>query len=443
MAGGRGRRMFAGVRSFVFVLAVAAALAVAGPASAAWSPVTALAGSSGAGSPAVAVNARGDVAVAWASEQQNAPAATVVRVAVRRGPEGGFSTHTLQHRRNWAIGGLAIALDGRGETTVAWVERASTRGLLHGHIAIRSAFRTTSGRWSAVQRITYTSPFRHTFPRLAAAPGGRVLLAFNAGVKAAPGVAVARRRPGHAFGRIQSLNTGRRGYLFDLQAAFDKAGKGYLAGVRDCDTDHSAGVLFTAPTSVGRFTASRVVAPAPVRELHLALAGPGEGTLAWLATACSTTEYHAGPVQTAALRTGRVTAPTSITDAPGFEISLSLGPGGTAEAAWTASPPEAPGGGVRIARSDASGAFGSPFAPPAGLFAVAADAAGDQIVAIAKPSNTRFPDRIGIRTPDGTVAFAPLPSGRLFSIATVAPSGRGAAIATPTMARLRVATWRP
>jgi hypothetical protein len=189
--------------------------------------------------------------------------------------------------------------------------------------------------------------------------------------------------------------------------------------------------------------AARLVAPAPVRELRLAISGPGARALAWLATACSTTEYHAGPVQAAALRAGRVGAPAVVTGDPAFGVSLAAAPSGGAEAAWTASPPEAPGGAVRVARADGSGTFGAPFAPPDGLVAVAADPAGDQVVQRLGPASSGPPASAGVRTADGTVAAAPVPPRTPLSVAPAAPSGRGAVVAARSASGVRVTTWRP
>lgn len=430
-------------------IAVTFGLAVvlpAAPAQAAWSPATTLPTSAGAAAPVVAINARGDAAVAWTNDQTTRSRTTRVRVAVRRGPAGRFATATLLRQGDLAIGGLAVAIDRRGEATVAWVDRANTRGLLHGHIALRAAFRPRGGRWSAVRRITYTSPFRYAFPRLAAAPDGRVLLAFNAGVKAAPGVAAVWRRPGRPFGSIERLNTGPRGYFFDLQVNFDASGKAYLSGVRDCDTARSSGVLFTASPGASRFAASRLVAPAPVRDFHFVVTGRSEGELAWLGTACSTTEYHAGPVRAAALNAGRVGAPATIATDPAFGLWLTGGAAGGAEVAWTASPPGFPNGVIQISRADPAGIFGTPFAPADGLVAVAADSAGDQLVGPVQPSyagSAGFPARVGIRLPGAAVDFAPIATSNVTGVGTASPGGRGIAIAVPGRAGIRLASWRP
>jgi hypothetical protein len=372
----------------------------------------------------------------------------VLRVAVRRGLTGGFATATLLRRVNRGIGGLSVAIDARGEATVAWVERAVTRGLEHGHIALRAAFRPPRGRWSSVRTISYLSPYRYAFPRLAAAPDGRVVLVFNAGVKRAPGVAAAWRRPGRWFGAIQDLNTGARprGYFFDLQALFDASGKAYVSGVRDCDTPRSAGVLMTSPPGTTRFAATRLVAPAPVRDLHFALTATGRGELAWLAVSCSTTEYYSGPVHAAAVRGGSADSPAVVSDVAGFGIWLAGGPNGAAEAAWTSWPPRMPNGVILAARSNAAGTFAAPFSPSDGVVALAADARGNQLVGAVQTAAagvSGFPSVVGVRTPDGAVSAAPLTTTNITGIGTAMPQGAGIAVAVPTRTGIRLTSWRP
>ena len=102
--------------------------------------------------PAAAVNARGDVAVAWIQEGRSQGHATLrVRAAVRRAGADRFSVRTLVARRDLAARGTAVALDPRGELTVAWIEQASDNGLRHGRKTVRAAYRTPGGRWSRLQ----------------------------------------------------------------------------------------------------------------------------------------------------------------------------------------------------------------------------------------------------------------------------------------------------
>jgi hypothetical protein len=96
-----------------------------------------------------------------------------------------------------------------------------------------------------------------------------------------------------------------------------------------------------------------------------------------------------------------------------------------------------------LARAGADGVFG-PAAPATGLVAFGADGAGDQLVREARAGGTGFGRRVGVRTPGGAVALAPLDlaAGPPASAAAL-PTGAGAVVAAPGAAGLRVATWAP
>ena len=279
------------------VLAILLAALAPPSAQAAWSPIVAIPNSTGGvlGS-AVALNARGDAAIVWTWTRQ-ADDRSGVRVAVRHGRTGRFVTTTLLPLSARAVRGATIAIDARGETTVAWAERANTHGLLHGRISVRTAFRSTDGRWSRMRTLAHIYPFANALPRLAAAPDRRVLLTFNAGNQQTPGMAAAWRRPGHGFGRVQDLNTGPRGrgYFYDAQTQFDGDGRAYVSGTRDCNTGHSAGVLLTAEPGATRFTSARIVAPTPASDLHFAVTGSGRGALVWRNANCITSAGYGAP----------------------------------------------------------------------------------------------------------------------------------------------------
>ncbi|HEV8152185.1 MAG TPA: hypothetical protein VGP78_04590 [Solirubrobacteraceae bacterium] len=234
----------------VLLLTLVPALAAPAGASAAWSAATPVPLSTDAMWPAATVDGRGDLAVAWIQESRSGGHATVrVRAAFRAAGATRFSVRTLVAGRDLAARGAAVALDGRGELTVAWIEQASDNGRTHGHKTVRAAFRTPTGRWSPTQAVGRSSAFNYAAPRLAATPGGTVVLTYNARVAAAPGVAAAWRSRGHRFGAIQAVPTGH-GYLLDPTLAYDPAGRAFLTGTQGCDSRQSSAVLFTGRPGV-------------------------------------------------------------------------------------------------------------------------------------------------------------------------------------------------
>jgi hypothetical protein len=425
-------------------VAAASSLAVAvlgaAPAQAAWGPILRPAASAAAGQVTLAVNASGDVGAAWAQESRGI---VTVRAAVRRGTRP-LPVRTLLSLRGGAVQGLAAVLDARGELTVAWVDRGPSRGGRGGAMTVRAAYRTPAGRWSRTRAISKTSAFFYAQPRLAAAPDGTVALTFNAAVRAAPGVGAAWRRPGRAFGRVQSVRTGRRRYLQEPTLAFDPAGRAYLAGIARCDDEQrSAGVLFVATRGARRFGAQRTITPAPANHLRFVVSGSGTGIAAWLRAGCSTSEDLSGAPQAALVRGASAGSPLLLDDRAGTGLTLSGAPGRGAEAAWTQYAPEAADGRVVVSRVAGEGAHSAPDVPVGGWAAVAAGRAGDQVVERLRPVSSGPPEAVGARpAARGGVEPAPFGDPGFFTVAA-APSGRALAAAVAARAFVRVSVWRP
>ena len=145
-------------RVLVALVSATAALAFAASASAGWALSRAVPGAGGdqmaVGFPALAVGGGGRVVVGWVDDGGAGRGVrhpvVAVRVSVRRA-DGSFETRTLARRRDLAARGLTVAVDRRGEVTVAWID-----ALPHGHRTVRAAYRTLDGHWSAVQAIGCT-----------------------------------------------------------------------------------------------------------------------------------------------------------------------------------------------------------------------------------------------------------------------------------------------
>lgn len=417
------------------LLAAAPATAHAG-----WSAPLTVPGSTGASAPVVAVDGRGDVAVAWTSGTRTSVA---VRVAMRRAGSARWGSKTLTERRGWIVRGLTLVLDRRGRATVAWVDQPRPSG----HRTVRAASRTAAGRWSAVQAVGRSSSFLNAQPRLAAAADGSVVLAFNAGVRAAPGVAVAWRTATGRFGAIGAV-PGRR-MLTEPVLRVDGGGRVLLAGTRDCDRRSSAGVLHTATVRGRRFGAARVVAPAPARHVQMVLDGGGTPVFAWLRGMCSTTEDLTGIPAAATLRGRSATAPVTLDRAPAFGLVLAGARGG-GTASWVTYPATQPGPLLLGAAIAADGTAAPAAGPPEAWVPVASDASGDQLVRQV-PDPEAPTGAFGAR-PGGAVAVAAAPvraagfpwtasaagaaDGR--ALAALAPSDVG--VSRPALV---TAVWRP
>lgn len=422
---------------------VALSLVLAAQASASWTAAAGLTGSKNVRGTAVAVNTRGDAAVGWFVDPSflGRSGDLQVRVAYRRGWGGRFSVRTVLRRGGLTARNLTLALDKHGQLSVAWIDQAVTKGSLHGRKTVRGVYRTPSGRWSSVQAIGSASPFWYAATTLAVAPNGTVLLTYNARSIAAPGMAAVWRSPGHRFGSVRALPTGRGGLLQEPTTLFDSAGRAYVAGVLDCDSSSSRGVLMTAEPGSHRFSAMRTVAPKPAHHLHLVLTAPGRSALVWRRVGCSTSEDLAGPVYGASLSSAKAGTPALIDPQSGDRLWLSGAPLDTADAAWTAFPESRPEAVLLASRLDDAGSWTAPLAPTDGWVAVKADAIGNQAVQKAQPLASDFVNAVGARSATDAIEPAPI-AGSPFSAAG-ATTGAGLVIAATGDSKLTVATWRP
>jgi hypothetical protein len=415
----------------ILACALAAITLSAAPASAVWSQAATLAASANARYVTGAVNAQGDAALAW---MQQAGAVTFVRVAVRRGAAGAWSEQALRFGRNLSVGQVTLAMAPSGEMAVAWVERDG-----NATPAVLAAHRTIAGTWSSVETVGRARPFAYSYPVLATSTGGTMALAWNSHTSSLPGMAVAWRSPGHAFGAPRAVPGGT---LSEPTLQFDSAGTAYLAGTALCDDEsQSHGVLLSAPAATRRFGAARTIAPRPATEVSFAVTGPARGVAAWVGAGCSTSEILSGPVRGAFVTAHAAGAPVTLDAAPGGSVRLISAPGG-ADAVWLGSPAVT----VRTARAAAAASVFGPTQTLAagGLMALAGDAGGDQLLqpvsggpsqaAVVRPAGSQALDAAPITAP-GTWTPTWIAAGTL--------TGRSLLAATEAAGPLRVATWHP
>lgn len=430
------------VRSIVRRLSSASALglalcaAAAPPSQAGWAPTTRLTSSTFVHGVSTAVNARGDAAVAWLVDPwvpSAQPGALQVRVAYRRGWGGGFFTRTVARRNGFTGRGPSVVLDARGELTVTWLDQAITRT---GPNTVRATSRTPAGRWSSVQAIGRTASTAYAFPTVAAAPNGAVLLTYNSPSQATSGAAAVWRSPGHRFGPVHALPTGKGGLLQQPTTLFDTDGRAYVAGILDCGSRRAHGVLLRTLPLSRHFRPMRTVAPSPSGQLQLVLTGSGRGALAWRRVACSTNEFLTGPIYAARVFNASAGKPTVLDPQSADGPVLSGAPAGGADVSWNAFPPPN-GAAITTSRLDRAGAWTAPNSPAAGWIALTADATGNQVVIKPPPLNYLKADETGARARTGLVEPAPIaPSYR-----AGATDGTGLIIAGGTP--LVVSTWRP
>jgi len=436
------------------------------PALAGWSAPRAV-GSSAGGfvDVALATDARGDTAVAWASERSVGPVQTRAAVAVAFSGAGGRAvTRTLWRSSDALVGGVAVALDARGELTVAWIAAARGRNgaTLVPH-TIRAAYRSPSGRWSPVQMIGYGGPFLGAELRLAAAPDREVLLTWVAHTKNAPGVAGAWRKPGHRFGPEGAVSRARSAMMGDPKPLFDSSGAAHVYGTVSCGR-----VIRTCATMVGtaphshRFGAPLLIAPAPAELPVVSFSAPGRALIAWEAGDYEALEPSFAAPYARVMTGGSLSAPMALQLGSVYTMSavnaVAANEGG-GTVSWSAMPPPYPSSArTMLAIGDASGHFSPPSVSPSGLMSELRDGVGDMLLTLARlvtyappegtptgPAETP-PSPVAIQPAGGGPAQpspTPMPLASLVGVATTQPLGAGAAVAWVAGATLATSTWRP
>lgn len=334
------------MRLVAAILTSMATLSLAsGVANASWSTPSVLstAPSSPFAAPAVAVDSRGDTAVAWETvgrwpsayrgrrcgpsptRRGCLPVSSVhlsVRLADRR-----LIKRTLWSSRINPTITLSVALD-RDQTTVAWgySEVNAT------YETARAAYGPLVGRWAPSEVLSHFSgigPF-FDYPRLAITPHGEVLAVWNACksrtclYRFTRGVDVAWRAPGHGFGSPRLIANAPLGAYPQI----DAHGTAYL--VSGC-----SGRVLVAPAPSHSFGKTLVLAQGPVQGLTLSLSGAGQGLAAWISGVCSLDEAVGntpGPVFESVLHAGTFSTPrmlTSVTMQAVYARALAVGSGGT------------------------------------------------------------------------------------------------------------------
>ncbi len=446
------------MRSFALTAAVALVfLACAADALAGWSAprVLSRAHYSAVAIPVVAVDARGDAAVAWETVgswpkqshgRRCSPSPTrrscfpvsSIHLAVRSA-SGQLLTRTLWSSRINPTIVLSVVL-GHGEATLAWGFAEPAADVE----TVRVAYGPLNGRWApsrAIGSFWGPTPFLH-YPQLAIAADGEVTAAWNGcsseasggGYSFRPrGGVVAWRAPGHGFGAAQRVAAAPLG----AAPQFDTRGTAYL------DSSCSGRILIAQAHS-HRFRRSVVLAAGPVLSLTLSLAGPGQGLAAWIAGSCSYDEAVGstpGPVLMSVLHAGAFAKPQMLSSASTqalYSNVVAVSTGGTAS--WLAA-----GGPLGFTESTlqiaADGVPGPTQQANNEVIALTADGGGDVVLSGARGFG-RPPNVVLVR-PVGGGADQPSPVGS-GELAAATPIGRAVALAAYAgPATLEVSVWRP
>jgi hypothetical protein len=434
-----------GVLAVMVGLAVGAASALAG-----WSAPRTVSHSSAGFRYALATGARGDAAVAWASEREVGLARTRAAVKVALVSTGGrLSKRTLWRSGNALVGGVAVALDARGELTVVWIDAARSRsGATGGPHTIRAAYRTPSGRWSRAQVIGHSGPFLSVDLRLAVAPSRVVLLTWRAHTRNAPGVAAAWRKPGHRFGPERAVSRAKRAVMADPTPLFDSGGAAHVYGTVSCGRliHTCATMLSTAPRG-HRFGAPLLIAPAPAELPVVSFSAPGRELIAWEAGDYEDLEPYFAAPYARVMTGGSLSPPVALQSVSvGSAVNAVAANGGGGIVSWAETPYPSPARAMLVV-GDARGHFPAPSVSPVGLTPMLRDGAGDMLLRLGSAGGPAgFPPSPVAMQPSGGGAVQPSPmppSAALAGVVTTQPVGAGAALAWIAGAKLQISTWQP
>jgi hypothetical protein len=412
------------------------------------------------GSAVFATDARGDAALAWSSSRKAGrppnwwyDSSVQVALAGRTGP---IVTRTVWQRPHSLVAGVTVALDARGELTVAWIEAPSAS---RGPHSVRALRRSPSGRWSAAEVVGSSIAFFYAAPELAVAPDRDVLLTWNAG--SAVGVDAAWRSPGHGFGSASVVSRSKGAAILDPTPLFDPGGAAHVYGTVDCDHHTSRGVMLSTAPHSHHFGAPVLVAPPPAQNLIVSFSAPGQALAAWQREECSTTERLPAAPYASVMRHGSFRAPVALAPhAQATAMTAVAANGGGGSVSWLNEIP-GPQATSLTATADPAGHFSGASTPASGLVPVARDAAGDIVLqdtllayeasqGRTPPSGTTPVSPIAVQPAvGGSLEPSPLSSFAgtpLASLATaVPPAGRGAALVWQNSGKGRafVTTWRP
>jgi len=445
--------------AFAVALVVSAGLlaARAQPAVADWSAPTVVPGviRSVYSNLALAVDGRGEAAVAWESNGpfparwQGHPCSpapvragcfplTAVHLAVVTA-SGRLVTRMLWSQRVDPGMRISVVIN-HSEVTVAW-------GYLNpggsGVQTVRAAYGPLVGRWAPSRaisgrwRVGFTIGQPSWGVALALAPGGTVLAAWNGCSSSArcqnmrENVVAAWRSPGRAFTTPEPVAAAPLGAV----PAFDAAGTAYLAS--GC-----SGTVAIAPAGARRFRPA-VVTSGPASYFKLSLSGAGQGLAAWVAGACSYDEEvlnAPGPVLAATLSAGSFTPAVVLAGAPtqAENVIPAAVPAGGGSVSWFTYDPT--GFTALTVAINADGHPGPTVSSANPITEVGADSGGDLVFAPAPVTGAGSASLLVQPAGGAAAQIAPATPGAALALP---PSGRAVACAWYTTAALDVSVWRP
>ena len=383
----------------------------------------------------LAMGADGTAAATWASDG-------AVRAAVKRpGRPWGAPVRVSDGR--FGVARPAVAVTGRGEVVVAWVQDSTRNGRpapVVGPLTIRARARGTAGHWGQIRQIGTTSHFIEAGIDLSSNARGETIAVWRglrtlAGGRRTEAAQSSFRRPSQAFGGTQTVRdpeTARQTVTGQV-VALDNRGTAFVA--YSAGTSPVVRLAARSRGATGAWHGPRDLAAAPSSNPVIDVTPDGTAIVAWRASELDTegNGIQSGPLDTRfRAPSGALGAPQRLSTAPTRNYRLATAPGGETLIAWVPSTPE--GSDLNYATRPAGGQFGAAEdvagAVPASDFHGGPAALADGT--FLETFNTTDRVRIIARPPAGTFAAAPeLDSPGLYPLVVTAGSRAVAAWVVP------------
>jgi hypothetical protein len=308
------------------------ALALPAGAAASWTPPRTLPDSTGVAElPRAAMGLNGTVAVAFVRQG--------VRVAVRR--DGGQIAPTaLVSSERRPVDAPAIAISGRGDIVVAWVQARQSALPLQAPYRIRAVSYVPGRGWGRPRTVGTSPYFESAAPQVTANARGDAAIAWRCAGTGLLGaqtdtVCVTIRRAGHQFGDVRELPQPAG----TLEVRQQQVAVGPKGGVHVAWTSLPGPVVRYAYRDVsGRWDRPRTLSGTPASRPRMAAASDGALVVAWHEAPVSRDGSEAvyGPVSAVVRsRTGHFAAARTLSAVPVFEPEVAAAPSGEVMLAWS------------------------------------------------------------------------------------------------------------
>jgi hypothetical protein len=315
-----------------FAITLLALLACASPASAAWTRARTLPDSTGVGAlPRVAMGLNGTVAVAFVRDG--------VRVAVRRAG-GQIAPTTLVSSARRAVSSPAIAISGRGDIIVVWIQARSSRLPVEAPYQVRAVAYDPGHGWGRPRVFGETPYFDTAKPVISvnargdAAIGWRCVRETSIGAQN-DAICVTARRSGHKFGPVHQISDNRATTAVkDHQVVIGPKGGVHVAWTRL----PGPVVRYTYRNVSNRWDRISRLSAAPGSRPKMAATADGAVVIAWHAALddrdSSTVPY--GPLWTRVRsRSGKFSPALQVSSVPIYEPEIAAGPTGEVLIEWS------------------------------------------------------------------------------------------------------------